>query len=332
MKAICVTPERGLELRNVPAPQAPPAGHLTIRIIAAAINGGDKSFLKRLTSSPLSIGQTAFDIWGASAAGEVVAAGAGVPDGYVGRQVAIYRSLGRGPDTVGLWCETAQVPYTSCLRLPNDLEPAEYSGSLVNLITAYAFLEEVSTSDNGVVLATAGSSATGRALAVLARARGVRALLLVRSLQAQIELEQHGITDVYLVDGEDGFATAARAADACGPLSVFDGVGGTALTRLLPRIPFGSTVYAYGFLAGQEPVSFPTSLLSMRNLTLRPFSNFGSATVRDHERLSDAMLALEHIGDHPLLRTRVGPRFRLGEISAAMAYHGSDGLKAIITP
>ncbi len=47
-----------------------------------------------------------------------MAAGSGVPDGYVGRRVAVYRSIARGPDVVGPWCERAQVPYTACLRLP----------------------------------------------------------------------------------------------------------------------------------------------------------------------------------------------------------------------
>ena len=332
MKAICVTPERELELRNVPEPQAPPAGHLKVRIAAAAINGGDKSFLKRPPGSALSLGNTTFDIWGASAAGEVVAAGPGVPDGYVGRMVAIYRSLGRGPNTIGLWCETAQAPYTACLRLAGGVDPADYSGSLVNLITAYAFLEELAAQGGGAVLATAGSSATGRALAVLARARDVRAVLLVRSAKAKAELEQHGIADVHVVDGEDGLEAVGRAAEAHGVSAVFDGVGGATLSRLLPHLPIDSTIYAYGFLSGSEQVSFPTSLLSMRNLTLRPFSNFGSATVRDHRRLADALLALEQIGDHPLLRTRAGLRFGFEQIEAAMAYDGVAGSKAIVEP
>lgn len=308
MKAICVTPERGLELRDVPEPRDIPAGHLKVRIVAAAINGGDKSFLKLPAGSALSLGHTAFDIWGASAAGEVVAAGSGVPDGYVGRKVAIYRSLGRGPNTIGLWCRTAQVPHTACLRLADDADAADYSGSLVNLITAYAFLEEVAQPGRAI-LATAGSSATGRALAVIARARDVRAVLLVRSARAKTELEQHGIADVYVVNGENGLEAAVCAAEACGVSAVFDGVGGVALSRLLPHLPIGSSIYAYGFLGGAEPVTFPTSLLTSRNLTMRPFSNFGSATVRDNGRLANALIALEQVGDHPLLRTRSGHVF-----------------------
>ncbi len=46
MKAICVTPDRELEVRDVPTPDAPAAGHVLIDMDASAINHGDKTFLK----------------------------------------------------------------------------------------------------------------------------------------------------------------------------------------------------------------------------------------------------------------------------------------------
>ena len=97
MKAICVTNVRGLEVREVPEPRDPPPGHLVVRGEAAAINHGDKTFLKRPEAARPTLARSLHDIWGASAAGEVVVAGPGVPDGYVGRRVAIYRSIGGGP-------------------------------------------------------------------------------------------------------------------------------------------------------------------------------------------------------------------------------------------
>ena len=109
VRGICVTPERELEVRDAPEPHVPPPGHLVVRIEAAAVNYGDKTFLKRPEAAGPALARSGHDVWGASAAGEVVAAGSGVPGDYVGR-VAICRSIGRGPDTVGLWCERAQVP------------------------------------------------------------------------------------------------------------------------------------------------------------------------------------------------------------------------------
>lgn len=337
MRAVCVTPERELEVRDVPEPREPPPGHLVVQVEAAAINHGDKAFLKRPEAMGLALARSLHDVWGASAAGRVVAAGPGVPDGYLGRRVAVYRSIGRGPDTLGLWCERAQVPYTACLRLPGDADPLDYGGSLVNIITAHAFLETAAAEGHRAVVVTAGGSATGHALAALARRRGVAALILVRSAFAQGELERQGMGTV-LLSGSEGagleasLEAVARHAEALGATAVFDGVGGSWLSRLLPHLAQGSTVYAYGFLAGQEIVALPSSLLMGKNLTLKRFSNFETPSVRDPARLEGALHALEAEAGDPLFFTRVGQTFALEEVEAAMAYEVRPGAKAVFTP
>lgn len=329
MKAICVTALRGLEVREVPEPRDPPPGHLVVRIEAAAINHGDKTFLARPEVAGLALAGSLHDIWGASAAGDVTAAGPGVPDDYVGRRVAIYRSIGGGADMVGLWCETAQVPYTACLRLPDGVDAREYSGSLVNIITAYASLETAAADGHRGVVATAGNSATGYALAALARSRGTAALILVRSPAAQTELERHGIENVVVVDDQTKMEAVGERVAALEATAVFDGVGGGGLSRLLPHLSPRSTIYAYGFLAGPEPVSFPSTLLMSKDLTLRRFSNFDTPAVRDPQALENAMRELEAVVGDPLFRTRIGRSFALDAVDAAMNYETSSGTKAM---
>ncbi len=329
MRAICVTAGRQLEVREVPEPRDPPPGHLVVRIEAAAINHGDKTFLARPEAAGPALARSLHDVWGASAAGEVTGAGPGVPDGYVGRRVAIYRSIGGGPDTLGLWCETAQVPHTACLRLPEGAAARDYGGSLVNIVTAHAFLETAAADGHRGVVATAGNSATGHALAALARSRGTAALLLVRSPAAKAELERHGIGDVVVVGEGTDMAAVGERAVALDATAVFDGTGGGGLGRLLPHLPQRSTVYAYGFLAGLEPVSFPSALLMGRDLTLRRFSNFDTPAVRDPLALGKAMRDLEAVAGDPLFHTRIGQTFALDAVDAAMAYETSPGAKAV---
>ena len=329
MRAICVTAVRGLEVREVPEPRDPPPGHLVVRIEAAAVNHGDKTFLTRPEAVGPTLARSLHNIWGASAAGEVVIAGSGVPDGYVGRRVAIYRSIDGGPGTVGLWCETAQVPYTACLRLPDGCDVRDYAGSLVNIVTAYAFLETVAADGHRGMVATAGNSATGRALAALARRKGTAALMLVRSPAAKAELEGHGIEDVLVVDDRTDMAAVGERAVKLAATAVFDGIGGGGLSRLLPHLPQRSTVYAYGFLAGHEQVSFPSALLMGKDMTLRRFSNFETPTVRDPLALERGMRELELVAGDPLFHTRVGRPFALNEVDAAMAYEATLGAKAV---
>lgn len=331
MKAICVTPERSLELRDIPTPTEPPPGYLLVDIEASAINHGDKTFLKTPLAAGSALAPRSYDVWGASASGRVVAVGAGVPPGYAGRAVAIYRSLQRDQPVIGLWCERAQVPYRTCLLLPERVQAKAYSGSLVNVMTAYAFLQEVTTEGHGSVIVTAGNSATGLALAALARRRRIPAILLVRTPAAKAELQRRGIEHV-MINQEDSLNELTDLAARLNATAIFDGVGGELVTHIAPLLPMNSTVYFYGFLAGAAPISLPSMLIMRKNLTLRRFSNFESATVRDAEKLDAALEALQSCIDDSLFETRIGQEFRLDQFDAAMSYEAVPGAKAVFIP
>ncbi len=63
------------------------------------------------------------------------------------------------------------------------------------------------------------------------------------------------------------------------------------ITRITPLLPFGSTLYAYGFLGGEESVQLKTSLLLQKNLTLTSFGGATSEVVRTPEKLNSALNA-----------------------------------------
>ncbi|HEX7912901.1 MAG TPA: Zn-dependent oxidoreductase [Paraburkholderia sp.] len=331
MKANCVTPSWKLELRDIPTPSEPAPGHVLVDMDASAINPGDKTFLRIPNAAGNALALGRHDVWGASGAGRVVAVGAGVPTEYTGKQVAIYRSLGRSPESVGLWCERAQVPYTACLILPDHVRARDYCGSLVNVVTAYAFLEEIAEAGHNGVIVTAGNSATGYAMVSLARSRKLPAIFLVRTEAAREALGRLGAEHVIV--------TNERLADTLGPLAaelgttaVFDGVGGDLPGIFTPVLPMNSTLYIYGLLGGPAPVSIPSMLFMMKNLTVRRFSNFESRTVKEQERLVAALRALECVIDDPVFTTRIGKEFRYDQIDLAMAYESFNGAKAVLVP
>ena len=328
MKALCVKPDRELEVREIPTPTDPAPGHILVDMDSSAINHGDKTFLARPMT--ISVPTSQHEVWGASGAGRVAAIGAGVPEIYAGKPVAIYRSLNRTPDTLGLWCERAQAPYLSCVILPDTVRPRDYSGSLVNAITPYAFLEHMRDEGHKGVVVTAAHSATGQAMLALARRRGTPALYLVRSAAAQEDLRRLGAEHT-LVTTEEGFEQRfATLAEQLGATAIFDGVGGELITRLAPIAPANSTFFFYGFLAGATPVSVPSALVMMRNLTMKRFSNFESATVKDRSKLEAALTDLrDAIGD-PLFRTRIGKEFALDQIDEAMKFEATPGAKAVL--
>lgn len=96
--------------------------------------------------------------------------------------------------------------------------------------------------------------------------------MLVRSPAAKAELERYGIKDEVVIDERTNMEAVGERAVALKANGVFDGIGGGELSRLLPHVPQQSTVYAYGFLTGLEPVHFPSILLVGKDLTLRRWS------------------------------------------------------------
>ena len=128
MRALCVTPERTLSVRDVPEPGDPPPEHLVLRVEACAINPGDKFFLSAPPLPLRAVPRGKHDVWGASGAGVVVAVGAGVPSDWLGRRVAVYRSLWPSEHTVGTWSTLAQMPMRCCALIPEGLDARDHCG------------------------------------------------------------------------------------------------------------------------------------------------------------------------------------------------------------
>jgi NADPH:quinone reductase-like Zn-dependent oxidoreductase len=93
MRAVCVDESRNLQLRDITSPSAPSPGYVTVKITAAAINHGDITFLKFPGAAGGASAAREESVWGSSAAGIVTQIRAEVPEQYMGRKFAIYRSM-----------------------------------------------------------------------------------------------------------------------------------------------------------------------------------------------------------------------------------------------
>lgn len=328
MKAVCVTPDRKLETRDIAPAETPPPGHLLLQMESSAINHGDISFLARGLATAMGLGSR--EVWGASGAGHVLAVGEGVSDLYAGKAVAVYRSLRPTSESIGLWSERAVVHPLSCLVLPADVRARDYCGSLVNMMTAYAFLAQMTEEGHKGVIVTAGGSATGNALEALVRRRGIPALHLVRTEAAKNELHQLGVTSVLVTSDPNFERDFADRAAQLGTTAVFDGIGGDLIGRIVPHLPANATIHGYGFLGGNTPIGVTSLQIMLKNLTIKRFSNFETATVKDDSRLAAALAALTEIAADPLFRTRIGQEFSFEEIDRAMNYEAKQGLKAVL--
>lgn len=327
MEAV-VLRDQELVVENVDRPETPPAGHLIIKMKASAINNGDKFFLYR-PSLPGAT-QSLYGIRGVSGAGLVVATGEGVPDRYLNKQVTLYRQLKYSESAVGAWAGYVQLPYLDCAILPDEVDAIDYAGSLVNIITPYAFLQQAIGEGHKALIITAGNSATGRAMIGICNACNFPYITLVRSAESEAALEPLAARNV-LVQRDPNFgrdlATLAQTLQAT---AIFDGVGGQVLNGLIPLLPYGSVVYSYGYIGDAEPLTLAMSTLAVKFISIRPFSNFMTDTVKDPVQLESALEAIGKMIRQPHFKTRLGQRFTLQEIIDAIVYKGANGEKPVL--
>ena len=329
MKAVTLTAARGLALQQVPKPEQAAPGHLLLKMVACGINPGDKALLGGTTFPPGSIPMSQYDIYGASGAGQVLAVGPGVPAEYLGKNVAVYRSLQFSEQLVSTWSEYAHLPYLACVPLPDGTDAAAYSGSLVNVITPYAFWKQAVSEGHTGILCTAGTSATGLAMLGVCRAYGVPLVSIVRTAAGKQALEALGATHVVVQADDDFTEQLQRMARELAATAVFDGVGGEILNQIVPVLPPHTTVYCYGYLGGNTPLTIHTRAF-MRGLTVKQFSNFNSDTVR--HQLAPALQEIAAIIHLPHFATKIGQRFKLEEIAEALQFIPENGEKAVLCP
>jgi NADPH2:quinone reductase len=327
MKAVVLS-DGNLEVQDVPQPQQAAPGHLIIKIDASTINSGDKFFLKFPT--PPGTVKSLYEIRGVSGAGAVLEAGNDVPVEFQGRNVAFYRQLKYSESVVGAWSEVAQVHYLDCVILPESVSTEDYSGSVVNVITPYAFLQQIIGEGHKGIISTAGNSATGIALLGFCLAYHFPLISVVRNEKGKNELLALGAKNIVVQSDADFDQQLINLAVELSATAIFDGVGGRILNRLLPLIPSGSVIYSYGFIGDSEPFTFHTSMLAVKNVSIRPFANTSTETVKDPEKLALALKEIGKLIHQPHFKTKIGQRFQLEQINEAINYVSINGGKAVL--
>jgi trans-2-enoyl-CoA reductase len=150
-----------------------------------------------------------------------------------------------GPDVTGVkpgdlvinmqrenWTQRRRVRAEDAIPIPSGLDPAQAAMLRINPPTALLLLEDhVAVQPGDWVIQNAANSAVGRHVIVLAKARGVRTLNVVRRDDVAGELRDLG-ADVVLKDGPD-LAERVRAATGGAPIRLgIDAVSGEACKRV----------------------------------------------------------------------------------------------------
>ncbi|MFE1955247.1 zinc-dependent alcohol dehydrogenase family protein [Streptomyces sp. NPDC059524] len=304
-------PAEVVAVREVAGPGLPGAGEVVVRMLAATVNPSDLVTISGAYGS-----RTTFPmVPGFEGVGVVDAVGPGVPNSAVGRRVLPLGSAGG-------WQEFKRVEHAWCVPVPDDVPDEVACFAYINPLTASLMVERFCPPGTRGVVVTAATSAIGGHLAELLAERGVAPVGIVRGTPGRAVADPSLWRDV-IPTSDPGWR--ARLREALGPRGAgvaYDCVGGDV----------GGDVHA---LTARDGAFVHYGLLSRAPLPAACFSGDGARVEmfrlrdvvhRSEARRLPALMApvFEHLR-RGRLRTAIGPRIALGELTAYFEAERDEG-------
>lgn len=210
-------------------------------------------------------------IGGSEGLGVVDALGEGVEGLAVSQRVAA--ASGRGT-----WAEYFIAPARMVIPMPDAIADETAAQLVAMPLSALMLLEFLQVGRGQWVVQNAANGAVGKTLAMLAAARGIRVLGLVRRDAGVDEMAALGVDNV-LSTATPGWMGAAKALLGDGLASVaVDSIGGRASAELMALLGENGVLVSFGALSG-EPMQVPSGDMIFRQATVKGF--WGSKASRD---------------------------------------------------
>lgn len=243
-----------LRVEQRPVPQ-PGKDEVLVKVAASPINPSDLAYLD---------GNYGFKhrppvIPGGEGSGTVVAVGPGMMGRYfLGKRVACL-SQGSGS---GMWAEyVVTSAQGGALPLLDAVSLEQGAMSMINPLTASAFLEIAKKGEYETIVLTAAASSLGQMVNRLCRSEGIQVINIVRRDAQVTLLKEQGAASV-LNSSEDDFDQQLH--DACHQAEAhlaFDAVAGAMTRQLLDALPEHSKVTVYSCLSHEAPKVGPDHLI-----------------------------------------------------------------------
>lgn len=301
-------PSRVVKCIEVPAPPAPNAWEVTVKIMAAAVNPSDLSVLRGQYGTlparlPASIGL--------EAAGTITAVGESVQGFGVGDRVIIVANDN--------WRQHRNVVASLVHRVPEGLDDLQAAMIKTNSLCAYKMLRGSDDLQAGdFVIQSAPLSAVGRMVIGMAKAMGLHTVNIVRRQEAIDEVLALG-GDIAIVDGEDLGQRVSHATGDAPIMLGLDAVAGEMPARIADCLEVGATLVSYGMLSGEAITLRPDHTI-FKDIRMRGFwlsKVLGRMPQTEREALFTE--CLEVMMKHGL-RNEVGKTFRLDQVSEAIEF------------
>ena len=259
-------PAQVLLLSDSPVPEPGP-GEVRIRMQLAPIHNHDLWTIR----GQYGYKPTLPAIGGSEGLGVVDALGAGVEGIAVGQRVATASAR-------GTWAEYFVAPARMVIPMPDAIADETAAQLIAMPLSALMLLEFLQVERGRWIVQNAANGAVGKTLAMLAAARGIRVLSLVRRDAGVDELAAIGVDNV-VSTATPGWMDPAKAllGDALASAAV-DSVSGQASAELVALLGENGMLVSFGAMSG-EPMQVPSGDAIFRGVTMKGF--WGSRVSRD---------------------------------------------------
>ena len=325
MKKIEITaygaPEEVAHCIDAPAVGDPGPGEVVFDVLAFPINPADISFCRGSYRLRPPLPATP----GAEGLGRVIAVGAGVTHVKPGDLVINMQREN--------WTQRRRVKAEDAVPIPPALDVTQAAMLRINPPTALLLLEDhVALKPGDWVIQNVANSAVGRHVIVLANARGVRTVNVVRRDDVAGELRDLG-ADLVLKEGPD-LAERAWAATGGAPIRLgIDAVSGEACKRIGDCVADGGVVVSYGSMSGEDPV-MSRAAVNMRGVNLTGFNLGRGLAKRTPEQVRGIYADLAAKLREGMLRAPIDAFYPIEEIRSALirAQQGGRHGKVLVLP
>lgn len=251
-------PAEVLALTDSPVPQPGP-GQVRIKTILSPIHNHDLWTVR---------GQYGYKpelpaIGGSEAVGTVEALGEGVEGVTLGQRVAV-------AGVHETWAEYFIASAKGLVPLPEEIADEAAAQLIAMPFSALTLLEFLEVKEGDWVLQNTANGAVGKTLAMLAKARGINVINLVRRDAGIEELTALGIGNVVSTASE-GWQKQVRALAGDAPIrAAVDSIGGTASGDLLSLLGDDGLLVSFGTMTG-EPMQISSGELIFKQAVVKGF-------------------------------------------------------------
>ena len=298
-------PTEVLSIGDRPTPE-PKANEVRVKTVLASIHNHDLLTIR---------GQYGFKpempaIGCSEAVGIIDAVGSDVKNLKVGQRVA-------AASVQATWAEYFVAVEDMVFPMPDSLDDEMAAQLIAMPLSALMLLEFLDLQAGQWVIQNAANGAVGKSLAMLAAARGVKTINVVRSSDAIAELEAIGVKHNINTE-EDNWKDQIKLIIADDKISAaVDSVGGEDSGSLLSLLGHGGTFAVFGAMSGKPMMLNPTDMI-FKQATLKGF--WGSKlsqemSVENKQRLVDELIDRAVSGQ---LKLPVEATFDLADILKAV--------------